>query len=97
MEKDWLQEVVELLRDRRQLIFYGPAGTGKTYVAQHLAWYLTRGDRSAVKLVQFHPSCSYEDFFEGGTRPILGDNGTLRFDLPTVLSGAFLTASRSST
>jgi 5-methylcytosine-specific restriction protein B len=69
MEKDWLQEVVELLRDRRQLIFYGPAGTGKTYVAQHLAWYLTRGDRSAVKLVQFHPSCSYEDFFEGVPAP----------------------------
>ena len=96
MEKDCLQEVVELLRDRRQLIFYGPPGTRKTYVAQHLAWYLTRGDRSAVKLVQFHPSYSYEDFCEG-YRPTLGDNGTLRFDLPTVLSGAFLTASRSST
>jgi len=80
MDKGWLQEVVELLRDRRQLIFYGPPGTGKTYVAQHLAWYLTRDDRSAVKLVQFHPSYSYEDFFEG-YRPTPGGNGTLSFEL----------------
>lgn len=26
----WIQEVIDLLRDRPQLIFYGPPGTGKT-------------------------------------------------------------------
>ncbi|UXA18800.1 McrB family protein [Mycobacterium sp. SMC-4] len=60
---DWLQDCVELLRDRRQLIFYGPPGTGKTYIAQQLAWHVT--DKGNVKLVQFHPAYSYEDFFEG--------------------------------
>ena len=60
---DWLCDCVELLRDRRQLIFYGPPGTGKTYIAQHLAWHVA--DKSNVKLVQFHPAYSYEDFFEG--------------------------------
>lgn len=58
----WLQECVDLLRDRPQLIFYGPPGTGKTYLALELAAYLA-GDN--VRLVQFHPSYSYEDFFEG--------------------------------
>lgn len=59
----WLQDCVELLRDRRQLIFYGPPGTGKTYIAQELARHIT--DKENVKLVQFHPAYSYEDFFEG--------------------------------
>lgn len=60
--QDWLQECIELLRDRPQLVFYGPPGTGKTYIAQRLAKHIA-GDR--VRLVQFHPSYSYEDFFEG--------------------------------
>lgn len=58
----WLTECVDLLRDRPQLIFYGPPGTGKTYLALELAAHLA-GDN--VRLVQFHPSYSYEDFFEG--------------------------------
>ncbi len=62
VDRDWLQECVELLRDRPQLIFYGPPGTGKTYIAQALATHLA-GDN--VRLVQFHPAYSYEDFFEG--------------------------------
>lgn len=68
----WVQEVVDLLRDRPQLIFYGPPGTGKTYLARKIAEHLT-GDPSRVKLVQFHPAYSYEDFFEG-YRPT--DTGT---------------------
>ncbi|MFJ6811004.1 DUF4357 domain-containing protein [Streptomyces anulatus] len=60
----WLREVRDLLWDERQLIFYGPPGTGKTYAALALAEYLG-GGAERVKLVQFHPSYSYEDFFEG--------------------------------
>ncbi|MDQ1307650.1 MAG: 5-methylcytosine-specific restriction enzyme, partial [Actinomycetota bacterium] len=75
---DWLQDCVELLRDRRQLIFYGPPGTGKTYIAQQLAWHVT--DKGNVKLVQFHPAYSYEDFFEG-FRPQGGAGGQIGFTL----------------
>lgn len=67
----WLQECIDLLNDRPQLIFYGPPGTGKTYLAQELATHVA-GDN--VKLVQFHPAYSYEDFFEG-YRPVQGDDG----------------------
>jgi hypothetical protein len=59
---DWLDNCIELLRDRPQLVFYGPPGTGKTYVAQALARHIAGVN---VKLVQFHPAYSYEDFFEG--------------------------------
>jgi len=62
VSREWLQDCIALLRDRPQLVFYGPPGTGKTYIAQKLAKHLA-GDK--VRLVQFHPSYSYEDFFEG--------------------------------
>ena len=61
---EWLRELRELLWDDRQLVLYGPPGTGKTYIALELARYLAR-EAERVALVQFHPSYSYEDFFEG--------------------------------
>ncbi|MEU1803019.1 DUF4357 domain-containing protein [Streptomyces sp. NPDC019937] len=61
---DWLREVRDLLWDEKQLVLYGPPGTGKTYLALHLAEFLGGGPEQ-VKLVQFHPSYAYEDFFEG--------------------------------
>jgi 5-methylcytosine-specific restriction protein B len=65
IDKAWLQRQADLLWNRRQLIFYGPPGTGKTYLARELARHLAGDQPSAVKLVQFHPSYTYEDFFEG--------------------------------
>ncbi len=78
MDAGELQKVADLLWDRRQLIFYGPPGTGKTYLAKALARHLT--EDGAVKLVQFHPSYTYEDFFEG-FRPHGFDGGQLSFEL----------------
>jgi 5-methylcytosine-specific restriction protein B len=69
---------VDLLWDHKQMIFYGPPGTGKTYLARKLAAHLA--EPGAVKLVQFHPSYSYEDFFEG-FRPKQRDDGQLTFEL----------------
>ncbi len=75
----WLAEVRELLDERRQVIFYGPPGTGKTYIAQKLAADLVGPEQ--VKLVQFHPAYTYEDFFEG-YRPAAGaGQGTISFEL----------------
>jgi 5-methylcytosine-specific restriction protein B len=78
MDQGELQKIADLLWDRRQLIFYGPPGTGKTYLAKALARHLT--EDGAVKLVQFHPSYTYEDFFEG-FRPHGEDGGRLSFKL----------------
>ncbi|MFF3589036.1 DUF4357 domain-containing protein [Streptomyces sp. NPDC002387] len=64
----WLEEIRELLLEERQLVLYGPPGTGKTYLAMKLAEYFGGGPEQ-VKIVQFHPSYSYEDFFEG-FRPV---------------------------
>ncbi len=71
--QEWLQNCITLLRERPQLIFDGPPGTGKTYLAQKLADHLTGGRRQNVALIQLHPGYAYEDFFEG-YRP--GDDGS---------------------
>jgi 5-methylcytosine-specific restriction protein B len=77
--KEWLHEVVDLLRERRQVILYGPPGTGKTFLALEVASALT--DPANVTLVQFHPAYSYEDFFEGYRPTTVDDAGKIGFAL----------------
>jgi uncharacterized protein (DUF2461 family) len=62
---DWLRRARGLLDLKRQLILQGVPGTGKTHVARCLARVLTAGRPDAVRLVQFHPAYSYEEFVEG--------------------------------
>lgn len=58
----------------RQVILAGPPGTGKTWVAKCVVKYLTQNDSNRSKLIQFHPSYSYEQFVEG-LRPVVRDHG----------------------
>lgn len=76
--EDFLEEIHDLLQQKGQVIFYGPPGTGKTYIAQRLAEAI-QPEKDRVRVVQFHPSMSYEDFFEG-YRPRL-DAGQLVYEL----------------
>jgi 5-methylcytosine-specific restriction protein B len=61
----WLDRVLGLLRLKKQLVLQGVPGTGKTHVARCLARLLTHDRPGCVRLVQFHPSYSYEEFVEG--------------------------------
>ncbi len=71
-----MQEKINLLKSRNQIILQGPPGTGKTRMAKIIARNIIKksivekepkiNDLSEqVKLIQFHPSYSYEDFVRG--------------------------------
>jgi DNA polymerase III delta prime subunit len=79
LPQDWLQDTIDLLSEKGQLIFYGPPGTGKTFVAKELARHLIKNGGES-QIVQFHPSYSYEDFFEG-FRPSEGGETGVAYEL----------------
>ena len=64
--------VIKLLKYKPQIILQGPPGTGKTREAKRIAQALLGlGENDSLegneqfKLIQFHPSYSYEDFVRG--------------------------------
>ena len=61
-----LEQILERLRAKRNIILQGPPGTGKTWLAKKLAYALTRRKNDPnVRPIQFHPNLSYEDFVRG--------------------------------
>lgn len=91
LPRSTIDELVELLEDKRQIILYGPPGTGKTFVALHLAEAVA-GEKSRTSLVQFHPSTSYEDFIEG-LRPQIAPSGQVTY---TVTDGPLMLIARAA-
>lgn len=49
----------------RAILFLGPPGTGKTRYAHAIAQQMSSEPDKQVRLTQFHPTYSYDDFVEG--------------------------------
>ena len=79
LPRRFLENVRDLLEDKKQVIFQGPPGTGKTFVARELAACLA-GSPDRVTLVQFHPSYAYEDFVQG-YRPVPQPQGSIGYEI----------------
>ncbi len=66
MSRESLLHILEQLRRKKNIILQGAPGVGKTFIAKRLAWLLMEAkDESAVDMVQFHQSYTYEDFVQG--------------------------------
>ncbi|WP_292615443.1 AAA family ATPase [Mesorhizobium sp.] len=87
LPRDVLARVLARTESKMNLILQGPPGTGKTWLAKRLAYVLIgskdpKVTRDRLRIVQFHPSLSYEDFVRGW-RP--SGSGTLQ-----LIDGIFL-------
>lgn len=61
-----VEQMLGLLRRKKNLILQGAPGTGKTFAAKRLAYALmSQTDDSRVEVVQFHQSTAYEDVVVG--------------------------------
>ncbi|PAM93246.1 hypothetical protein B4N84_19595 [Flavobacterium sp. IR1] len=75
-----MNQNINLLKYKKQIILQGPPGTGKTREAKFIAAEMLGIDDvddlidfSQFKLIQFHPSYTYEDFVRGIVAESRGD------------------------
>lgn len=75
-KEDFLKEVfideskynllINLLKNKKNIILQGAPGVGKTFIAKRLAYSLMgKKDENRIELIQFHQNYSYEDFMMG--------------------------------
>lgn len=83
IEKLWKSEII---LESKNMILHGAPGTGKTYsvensIKNRLEFLKEQNHKNQFKLVQFHPSYSYEDFIDGIKPDGISKNGNMKFKL----------------
>lgn len=66
MDLEKIEDAIESLDYKKNIILQGPPGVGKTYVAKRLAYlHMEKKEPKKIEMVQFHQSYSYEEFIRG--------------------------------
>ena len=91
-----IQKYTDLLHYKPQIILQGPPGTGKTREAKRIAKALLGlGENDSLegneqfKLIQFHPSYSYEDFVRGIVAKPNEEGNGIAYTAENKILGAF--------
>ena len=59
-------DILDLLRYKKNIILQGPPGVGKSFIAKQIAFALLEAkDEERVEMIQFHQAYAYEDFMQG--------------------------------
>ncbi|MEB3120065.1 MAG: EVE domain-containing protein [Snowella sp.] len=85
-QSEFLERLERTLKRKKQIILTGCPGSGKTYLANKLAQYLTSESDGFIELIQFHPAYTYEDFMQG-LRPLADNENNLTYQ---IVAGRFL-------
>ncbi len=65
-KKEDFEELINLLKRKKNIILQGPPGVGKTYISKRLAYAMINcKDDDKIEFIQFHQNYSYEDFIQG--------------------------------
>ena len=79
LDKKEIENILETIENKKNIIIQGSPGVGKTFLARKLAYALIEEKNDDyIEMVQFHQSYCYEDFVRG-YRP--SAEGTGKFEL----------------
>lgn len=70
LSMEQISAILARIESKKNLVLQGPPGTGKTWLAKRLAYAIIgsrdpKVTRDRLRVMQFHPSLSYEDFVRG--------------------------------
>ncbi|WP_087974838.1 AAA family ATPase [Oceanobacillus rekensis] len=66
MDLEKIEDAIESLEYKKNIILQGPPGVGKTFIAKRLAYlHMEKKEPNNIEMVQFHQSYSYEEFIRG--------------------------------